>query len=123
MDEFEEVFNIIGSAEKRRFISGFEEIMALAHECAKNKGFWDKKNLAEKLLMVIGEIIEVTEAVHAGNPQSEYLPRFTQVETELADVIIRVMDLSQAYNLRLAEAVIAKMDHNLRQENEHGSQT
>ena len=60
------------------------------------------------------------EALRHGNPASEHIPDFTGVEEELADVIIRILDYSAARNLRLWEAVRAKMAYNETRPVRHG---
>lgn len=54
--------------------------------------------------------------------QDEHCPEFINFEIELADVIIRVMDLSGGMNLRVAEAVAAKMAYNRTRPYKHGKQ-
>lgn len=66
------------------------------------------------------ELSEALEALRHGNPMDDHIPEFTGVEAELADVVIRVMDYACSRNLRLGEAIVAKMAYNTTRENKHG---
>ena len=46
--------------------------------------------------------------------------KISMSEEELADVIIRIMDYSQARNLRVAEAILAKIEYNEGRSEKHG---
>lgn len=63
---------------------------------------------------------EVSEALRQGNPPDDKIPQFSGAEAELADVIIRIMDLSCARNWDVAGAVTAKIEMNKSREKMHG---
>lgn len=48
------------------------------------------------------------------------IPKFSGLEAELADTIIRMMHFAEQHNLRLAEAVLAKMEYNWTRAFKHG---
>lgn len=52
--------------------------------------------------------------------KSEKIPGFYALEEEMADVIIRVMDLAGALDLNLEEAIVAKLEHNKTRPMKHG---
>lgn len=63
---------------------------------------------------------EVSEAVIGYTRPSEKIPGFSCEEEELADVILRIMDYAGLKKLRIAEAVVAKHNHNCSRPYRHG---
>lgn len=83
------------------------------------QGFWQSENVGEKFMLIVSEVSEAMEADRK-NLDSDKIPAFTGVEEELADAIIRILDFSQQNGLRLADAIIAKMQYNLTRPYMHG---
>jgi len=79
------------------------------------------RNDAEMLCLMHSELSEALEGLRAGNPPDEKIPEFSALETELADVLIRMMDFGKARELRIAEAVVAKMNFNKTRSYTHGN--
>lgn len=104
------------------FIRLFNEFAQLAHNTSKAKGWYDKGVPDDSVLLIniIREATEAWEGIRIGNPPDEKCPEFSQLEVELADVVIRVMDTAQARGLRVAEALIAKMGYNATRSYRHG---
>jgi len=50
------------------------------------------------------------------------VPTFSGAEAELADVVIRIMDLAEGRGWRVAEAIVAKMSYNEGRERLHGKE-
>lgn len=91
------------------------------HQIAVDHGFWDSdRSLSEQIALQHSELSEVLEADRAGNPQSEKIPEFTQVEEEYADLIIRVLDTAKKRGFRLSGAILAKMAYNKTRPYKHG---
>lgn len=111
---------------KECFLSGWSEISFQVHMNAIHKGFWDmgidKRNQAEMIALMHLELSEALEAIRHGNPASEHIPDYSGLEEELADVVIRVMDMGEAFQLRLAAAILKKMEFNAGREYKHGKQ-
>ena len=85
------------------------------HTNAINHGFWDgPANLAEKIALIHSEASEALEELRETEPDLEH------VGEELADVMIRCLDLAGHLDLDLVEAVFAKMDRNLDRPYRHG---
>jgi NTP pyrophosphatase (non-canonical NTP hydrolase) len=108
-------------AESNEFTVFFNRVQALAHTVAKTKGWWDIPQDDGRLIALMhSELSEALEAMRHRNPQSEKIPEFTGVEEELADVVIRIMDLAAARDYRVAEAILAKIEYNAGRSIRHG---
>ncbi len=71
----------------------------------KEKGFktsWD--NVAEKLLLIVSEITEAHEGIRHGD-----YPNFRE---EIADTMIRLLDLAESLEIDLTDEMSKKMDIN-----------
>jgi hypothetical protein len=66
------------------------------------------------------ELSEGLEALKKGNPTDSKLPEFSSVDVELADVIIRIIDMSANRKWRVAEALVAKHEFNKSRPHKHG---
>jgi len=83
------------------------------------QGFWESDNTGEKIALMHSELSEAFEADRK-NLDAEHIPGFTGVEEELADVIIRILDFAGHHQLRLGEALSAKIAYNLTRPFKHG---
>lgn len=105
----------------RTFITAFNDVARDVHQTAVDKGWWDgPRNDGEIIALMHSELSEALEALRHGNPPDKHVPEFTGVETELADVIIRILDMAPSRNWRIGEAVIAKIEFNKTRERKHG---
>jgi hypothetical protein len=127
--------------QQRGFIETINAFMLACFTNSKSKGFWDGVVLPEmtiegvpdkvggldiaatikgaKIDLMHSELGEMTEGIRKPGPDS-HCPEFTQEEIELADVFIRGGDYAAARGLRLAEAIIAKMQFNASRPYKHG---
>ena len=78
-------------------------------------------NTLAKLDLIHSEVSEATEAVRKPGPD-KHCPEFTNLEGELADIVIRVMDLAGALYMDLGDAVLEKMRHNTTRPFKHGKE-
>lgn len=103
---------------------------------AIGKGFWEvpvgitgedsakiiRMKKVEKIALIGSEAVgELLEAVRKNpNSPSEHIPHFTAEEEEVADTIIQLLDYAGAYQLRVGEALVAKMAFNEGRPYQHG---
>ena len=99
-----------------------EELIAEAHAAMKSNGFWESANLGEKLCLIHGEVSEVMEHYRKGTAAepSAKIPEFTNEEEELADIVLRILDLAGHRGVRLVDAMEAKHAYNLTRPFKHG---
>lgn len=94
---------------------GLGEAMKLAHETAWNAGWYRDPKTGQQISRNFGEVValmhsELSEALEADRKDlpSDKLPGFLGIEEEFADLIIRVLDTSEAMGLRVPLAVVMK---------------
>lgn len=108
---------------KDDFIAAFNALQEIAHVNSFSKGFWETDNVdtdGNKIALMHEELSEALSALRHGNPPDDKIPEFTGAEAELADCIVRIMDLAGKRGFRVAEALVAKMDFNASRPYKHG---
>lgn len=85
-----------------------------AFETAKSKGWHDEPRETGTLLALIhSEVSEALEADRKGDQEG--------FEEELADVVIRILDLCGSRNIDLEDAILTKMERNKGRSYKHGN--
>lgn len=118
----------ISPEHQERFMSIFLPMQTALYQIAQDKGFWDRESNpdngspAVKLCLVHAELSEALEAMRAGNPPSDKLHEFgiSHVEEEMADAMIRLMDLAGYLGFNLGRAICKKAGYNTTREYKHG---
>lgn len=75
---------------------------------------------AQKLMLIVGELGEAIEALRHDNPPDNHIPKFSGMEAELADAVIRIQNLAENNRYRLADAIVAKAAYNSNRPYRHG---
>lgn len=122
-------------------MKGLNELSKSVFEANKKKGFWDdRKNKGEVLMLVVSELAEALEAdrksryadVDAFNAREEewetdedFQIDFQQCikdtfEDEIADTMIRLLDLCGGFDIDIAFHVEQKLRYNSLREHKHG---
>jgi hypothetical protein len=94
--------------------------VALPPEVAQQVAKAAKRNVGEAIALMHSELSEGLEADRAGNPPDDKVPEFSGLEAELADTVIRILDLAAGNNLRVVHAIYAKAERNKTRSYKHG---
>jgi NTP pyrophosphatase (non-canonical NTP hydrolase) len=120
-DLAQDIADLLRAFARPTFASLFANKAMETHLLAKAKGWWEMdRNDGEMIALMHSELSEALEGLRAGNPASEHIPLFNAVEEELADTVIRIMDMAAARGLNVGEAIEAKIEFNRGRAHKHG---
>ena len=87
------------------------------HKLARSKGWWDNpRPIPELLCLLHSEISEALESYRNNVPEGEK----HCLSEELADLVIRIWDMSEGLGIDIVEAVRKKHSFNKTREYRHG---
>lgn len=85
------------------------------------KGWLTKERRDGELIALMhSELSEALEGLRHNNPQSDKIPDVTQAEEELADTLIRIMDMAYSKGWNIPKALFLKMEYNKSRPYLHG---
>ena len=98
------------------------------HQNARNKGWWPEDigehNIPEKLSLIHSEISEALEEYRNDKVKDGiYMDHSMKPEgfgVELADAVIRILDLAEYLQIDIQECIEIKMDYNISRPLRHG---
>jgi len=123
-EEFEKAF--AGEPEKisNDWKWGLDRLQKIVGEDNKAKGFWKERTSIDRtLILIISEIIEAHEELRAGNEINGAYYKEGKPEgfgIEIADALIRILDLAEYHNLNMAILVEEKLNYNRTRPHMHG---
>lgn len=118
------------------------EIQKEVHETNVRKGWWDKyagrqamagkrwppielttDEMLSKLALVTSEVAEAMEDVRVGKMTTTYEEDGKPVgfPSELADIVIRVLDIAESQGVNLEKEIRIKLDYNKTRKHRHGA--
>ena len=106
-----------------KFVDFFGNVSRGVHNNAVAHGWWEEPREDGTLIaLIMSEAAEALEALRKGNKPDEHCPQFSGAEVELADVIIRIMDMAEARGWDVAGAIVAKHEFNKTRPYKHGKE-
>lgn len=115
----------------RECASALNDLAFEAYSTAVAHGWWnDKRSFPEQLCLIHSEVSEALEEYRDGHPITWRLqpgvigmggrvgPK--GVPVELADIIIRVLDICGRYDINIGNVVLEKMAYNSDRPHRHG---
>lgn len=122
---------MLSDFDKGEFVLRLNKIQTACFQNSVDKGFWplervgnidrvasEERNKGEMIALMHSELSELLEGIR--KPAVSSIPPFTNEEEELADLLIRAFDYAGGFNLRLGQAVLAKMEYKAKREKKHG---
>lgn len=100
------------------------DLAAEIHEMAKWKGWYDGgRAVPELLMLIVTEVAEAMEGWRDDRMVTEFAPHDAKPEgfpSEMADVVIRVLDLCAFLDIDIEAEIKMKMDYNEMRPRRHG---
>lgn len=89
-----------------------ETLVNRCYKLSKAKGFWDdERNFGEAIALVHSELSEALEGKRK-DLNDDHLPQFPMWQVELADAMIRILDLCGGMQVPIGEIIEKKLEYN-----------
>lgn len=126
------------SEDLKEAIRSIQMIQKMVHQNSRNKGFWEgeaNQNIPTKLMLIVSELAEAMEADRAPSTLvSDKLASLVEKDggsyrlgidqtvfaEEMADAVIRIMDLCEWVGINLGNVIIDKAKYNESRSHRHG---
>lgn len=95
------------------------EVGADVYNTTISKGFIPTDD-GVAIALIHSELSECLEGMRAGNPPDDKIPEFSNMEAELADVVLRVAQFAYMRHFNLEDACKAKAAYNKTRPERHG---
>lgn len=96
----------------RMFAVDTNELVNLCHGLSKDAGWHDNpREIGTMLMLIVSEVAEAMEGDRRGL-MDDHLPHRKMMEVELADAVIRIMDLAGSRGYDLGGAIVEKLQYN-----------
>jgi len=93
-------------------VAVFNQLQSITSYWMDQQGFWECDNFGEKIALIHSEVSEALEAHRSGNKEN--------LAEELADTILRIMDIAGRLSLPLGKALMDKAQFMLTRPYKHG---
>lgn len=94
------------------YLNAINNVKDLCYGLSKEAGWHDKpRETGTCLMLIVSEIAEAMEGDRK-SMMDDHLPHRKMIEVELADAVIRIMDLAGREGLDLGGAVVEKLIYN-----------
>lgn len=110
-----------------RFLNGWNYVQELVFRNAKTHGWWDEeRSVGDLIALIHTEISEAFEEIRNGHEPNEVYYNSDNpgkpegFGVELADAVIRIMDLAEYFEIDLATLILKKHDYNVTRPYRHG---
>jgi len=85
------------------------------------KGWTQKERTdGEMIALIHAEISEALEGLRHGNQRSKIIPEVSEAEEEIADALIRIMDMAFLRKWNIPKALFLKLEYNKTRPYRHG---
>ena len=89
-----------------------KQLQEKIHNQNKDMGWWDNpREIGTLLCLVHSEISEAMEGDRK-SLMDDHLPHRSMLEVELADAVIRILDIAEWKGFNLQDAIIEKIEYN-----------
>ena len=115
--------NMVSQAIDSAFVESMAHVQREIYDNSVEHGFWTgegNQNIPTKLCLIHSEVSEALECYRKNNPPSEKCPGHSHLGEELADTVIRIMDLCEHLGVNLGQAILDKHKYNKMRSYQHG---